>query len=146
MDVAVVDYQSSDAPKRFTESLRDTGFAVLTNHPVQYDMVQRLQNELVPQEELQKNLNQIQVSTQNGASLELVLLQVAAKCFRHPVEKLSLQTGPRDIAGWDSFQHIAFLGALEDQFSIRIPASLASGIRDLRTALNAVEICLQEKS
>ena len=45
MDVAVVDYQSPDAPKRFTESLRDTGFAVLTNHPVQYDMVQRLQNE-----------------------------------------------------------------------------------------------------
>lgn len=98
------------------------------------------------QELVQKNLNQIQVSTQNGASLELVLLQVAAKCFRHPVEKLSLQTGPRDIAGWDSFQHIAFLGALEDQFSIRIPASLASGIRDLRTALNAVELCLQEKS
>jgi len=45
MDVAVIDYQSPDAPKRFTESLRDTGFAVLTNHPVQYDMVQRLQNE-----------------------------------------------------------------------------------------------------
>ena len=45
MDVAVVDYQSPDAPKRFTESLRDTGFAVLTNHPIQYDMVQRLQNE-----------------------------------------------------------------------------------------------------
>ena len=45
MDVAVVDYQLPDAPKRFTESLRDTGFAVLTNHPVQYDMVQRLQNE-----------------------------------------------------------------------------------------------------
>ena len=45
MDVAVVDYQSPDAPKRFTESLRDTGFAVLTNHPIQYDMVQQLQNE-----------------------------------------------------------------------------------------------------
>lgn len=45
MDVAVVDYQSPDAPKRFTESLRNTGFAVLTHHPIQYDMVQRLQNE-----------------------------------------------------------------------------------------------------
>ena len=45
MDVAVVDYQSPDAPKRFTESLRDTGFAVLTNHPIQYYMVQQLQNE-----------------------------------------------------------------------------------------------------
>jgi len=45
MNVAVVDYQSPDAPKRFTESLRNTGFAVLTNHPIQYDMVQQLQNE-----------------------------------------------------------------------------------------------------
>ena len=45
MDVAVVDYQSPDAPKRFTESLRNTGFAVLTNHPIRYDMVQQLQNE-----------------------------------------------------------------------------------------------------
>ena len=45
MDVAVVDYQSPDAPKHFTESLRNTGFAVLTNHPIRYDMVQQLQNE-----------------------------------------------------------------------------------------------------
>lgn len=45
MDVAVVDYQSPDAPKRFTESLRNTGFAVLTNHPIQYNMVHQLQTE-----------------------------------------------------------------------------------------------------
>jgi len=28
MDVAVVDYAAADAPERFTESLRETGFAV----------------------------------------------------------------------------------------------------------------------
>jgi len=45
MDVAVVDYTAPDAPKRFTESLRTTGFAVLTNHPIQYEVVQKLQQE-----------------------------------------------------------------------------------------------------
>ena len=45
MDVAVVDYTSPDAPKQFTKSLRETGFAVLINHPIPYDIVLRLQNE-----------------------------------------------------------------------------------------------------
>jgi isopenicillin N synthase-like dioxygenase len=45
MDVAVVDYTSPDAPKQFTKSLRETGFAVLINHPIPYDVVLRLQNE-----------------------------------------------------------------------------------------------------
>ena len=45
MDVAVVDYTSPDAPKLFTKSLRETGFAVLINHPIPYDIVLRLQNE-----------------------------------------------------------------------------------------------------
>jgi len=45
MDVAVVDYTSPDAPKLFTKSLRETGFAVLINHPIPYDIVLRLQSE-----------------------------------------------------------------------------------------------------
>ncbi len=45
MDVAVVDYTSPDAPQQFTKSLRETGFAVLINHPIPYDVVLRLQNE-----------------------------------------------------------------------------------------------------
>ena len=45
MDVAVVDYTSPDAPEQFTKSLRETGFAVLINHPSPYDIVLRLQNE-----------------------------------------------------------------------------------------------------
>ena len=43
MDVAVVDYTSPDAPKQFTKSLRETGFAVLITHPTPSVIVFRLQ-------------------------------------------------------------------------------------------------------
>lgn len=42
MDIKVVDYRSPDAPRLFTESLRETGFAVLSNHTVPFDVVERL--------------------------------------------------------------------------------------------------------
>lgn len=38
----VVDFASPDAPARFTESLRTTGFAVVTNHPLPWELVQSL--------------------------------------------------------------------------------------------------------
>lgn len=38
----VVDFTAPDAPARFTESLRTTGFAVVTNHPLQWELVQSL--------------------------------------------------------------------------------------------------------
>ncbi|HEY5664562.1 MAG TPA: 2OG-Fe(II) oxygenase family protein [Ilumatobacter sp.] len=45
MDVAVVDYTAPDAPERFTESLRSTGFAVLVNHPLPWSTVQQIYRE-----------------------------------------------------------------------------------------------------
>ena len=38
----VVDFCSPDAPERFTESLRATGFAVVTNHPLPWDLVESI--------------------------------------------------------------------------------------------------------
>jgi isopenicillin N synthase-like dioxygenase len=38
----VVDFTDPDAPARFTESLRTTGFAVVTNHPLSWELVQSL--------------------------------------------------------------------------------------------------------
>lgn len=38
----VVDFMSPDAPARFTESLRTTGFAVVTNHPLSWELVQSI--------------------------------------------------------------------------------------------------------
>ena len=42
MQVAVVDYRSSSAAADFTRSLKNTGFAVLTNHPLEADLVQKV--------------------------------------------------------------------------------------------------------
>lgn len=42
MDVAVVDFRAPDAPERFSTSLRETGFAVLTNHPLQWSLVEQV--------------------------------------------------------------------------------------------------------
>eukprot|EP00908_Phaeocystis_cordata_P010864 Transcript_21714.p2 GENE.Transcript_21714~~Transcript_21714.p2 ORF type:complete len:357 (-),score=192.30 Transcript_21714:65-1135(-) len=43
--VAVVDYSAPDAAKKFTDSLKSTGFAVLTNHPVSNDLIQGVYSE-----------------------------------------------------------------------------------------------------
>ncbi len=45
MDVAVVDYEASDAPETFTKSLRETGFAVLVNHPLPWSLVEQIYTE-----------------------------------------------------------------------------------------------------
>lgn len=42
MQVQVVDYKAKDAPQRFVESLRQTGFGVLINHPIKQEMVQSI--------------------------------------------------------------------------------------------------------
>ncbi len=45
MNVLVVDYRAPDAPARFTESLRTTGFGVLKNHPISQEMVESIYRE-----------------------------------------------------------------------------------------------------
>jgi isopenicillin N synthase-like dioxygenase len=39
MSLPVVDYTTKDAPQRFVKSLKETGFAILTNHPIQQSLV-----------------------------------------------------------------------------------------------------------
>ena len=39
MNVLTVDYRASSAPVDFAKSLRETGFAVVTNHPVRFDLI-----------------------------------------------------------------------------------------------------------
>lgn len=45
MHVAVVDFTAPDAPEAFTQSLRDTGFGVLVNHPLDFSMVETIYRE-----------------------------------------------------------------------------------------------------
>ncbi|ASP46335.1 isopenicillin N synthase family dioxygenase [Cognaticolwellia beringensis] len=42
MQVQVVDYRADDAAQKFVESLRNTGFGVLTNHPIQQALVDKI--------------------------------------------------------------------------------------------------------
>lgn len=41
-DLQAIDYTDSAAPKLFTESLRETGFGVLKNHPLEQQQVQQI--------------------------------------------------------------------------------------------------------
>jgi isopenicillin N synthase-like dioxygenase len=45
MHVAVVDFTAADAPHEFAESLRETGFAVLVNHPLSWPLVDQIYRE-----------------------------------------------------------------------------------------------------
>ena len=42
MQVRVVDYLASDAAEQFTQSLHETGFGVLVNHPIQQALVEKI--------------------------------------------------------------------------------------------------------
>jgi isopenicillin N synthase-like dioxygenase len=42
MQAAIVDYQAPDAPQKFAESLHQTGFAVLKNHPISPELFQQV--------------------------------------------------------------------------------------------------------
>jgi isopenicillin N synthase-like dioxygenase len=42
MNVQVVDYLAKDAPQKFVESLRNTGFGVLINHPIKQELVESI--------------------------------------------------------------------------------------------------------
>lgn len=45
MNVEVVDFRADDAPEAFTRSLRQTGFAVLVNHPLPQELVEQIYTE-----------------------------------------------------------------------------------------------------
>ncbi len=42
MDVQVVDFTAGDAPEAFTRSLRETGFGVVVNHPLDWSLVEEV--------------------------------------------------------------------------------------------------------
>lgn len=45
MNVEVVDFRSETAPQDFTRSLRETGFAVIVDHPLRQELVQQVYDE-----------------------------------------------------------------------------------------------------
>ena len=45
MNIQIVDFKSLSAPAEFTQSLRNTGFAVLTNHSINFELVNAVYEE-----------------------------------------------------------------------------------------------------
>ena len=45
LKIQIVDFQSQSAPSEFTQSLKNTGFAVLTNHPINFELVNSVYGE-----------------------------------------------------------------------------------------------------
>ena len=45
LNIQVIDFQSALAPATFTQSLKNTGFAVLTNHPIKIELVNAVYKE-----------------------------------------------------------------------------------------------------
>jgi len=45
MNVQTIDYNSLRVSEEFTKSLKETGFAVLSNHPVKFELIQKIYQE-----------------------------------------------------------------------------------------------------
>lgn len=45
MNIRSVDYYADNAAEEFTKSLKETGFAVLKTHPIDWNLIQTVYNE-----------------------------------------------------------------------------------------------------
>lgn len=68
------------------------------------------------------------------------ILAVAARTFASDIDDISLRSGPDDIAGWDSFSHINFIFALEDEFTQRLPAKKVVSIQRLEDVMTLIDV------
>jgi acyl-coenzyme A synthetase/AMP-(fatty) acid ligase/acyl carrier protein len=84
-------------------------------------------------------------SVEDGnSSLEAEVIETAARVFRVNPASLSSRSTPETVPGWDSFQQVSLIVALEDRFGIRLPTSRAAAIRSLHTAIDAVRAARDE--
>lgn len=66
------------------------------------------------------------------------VLQIASVCFKTERSALSLDSIPRDVAGWDSLAHLEFVCALEQEFCLRLTARDIMSLDRLDKALELV--------
>lgn len=83
-DVAVVDFAAPGAAKRFTDSLKTTGFAVLTNHPIANDLITGVYSEW---RDFLSRLHRdaVRGETKSGESLQAEDGNLAARYLRDPI-------------------------------------------------------------
>ena len=42
MNILIVDYKAKNAPEKFAQSLKETGFGILRNHPISWERIQKI--------------------------------------------------------------------------------------------------------
>lgn len=50
----------------------------------------------------------------------MTVKQLVARVLREPVEKIVDEAGPETLKGWDSFNHIQLMVALEETFKVKL--------------------------
>lgn len=66
------------------------------------------------------------------------IIALAAPCFRMRPDGLTLESGVKDTAGWDSFAHLELITALETQFRISLSPAEVLKIKRLSDAWQIV--------
>jgi acyl carrier protein len=86
---------------------------------------------------LGKSASSVQNDT-HDKSIAKMVLTIAAKVFRVPIEQLSLRTRPNDVEGWDSFTQLNLVLSIEDKIERQIPASRVSALQQLGDFVDAI--------
>ena len=67
------------------------------------------------------------------------LIAVIAAVLRVPASTLTLESGPGDIAEWDSLAQINVVSEIEAEFGVSIPIERVAEIRHIRDFLGYLE-------
>jgi acyl carrier protein len=67
------------------------------------------------------------------------LIAIVAAALRVPASALTLETGPGDLAAWDSLAQINVVSEIEAEFGVSIPIEQMAEIRHIRDFLGYLE-------
>jgi acyl carrier protein len=67
--------------------------------------------------------------------MEKRLIAIVAAALQVPTSALTLETGPGDLALWDSLAHINIVSEIEAEFLVSIPIEQVAEIRHIRDFL-----------
>jgi acyl carrier protein len=59
------------------------------------------------------------------------LFELIARLFECSPEELTNETGPGDIAGWDSLGHVSLMAEIQDTFGTHIPVEDAIEVESI---------------
>jgi len=71
--------------------------------------------------------------------MEERLIAIIATVLRVPVSRLTLESGPDNLAEWDSLAQINVISEIEAEFGVSIPIERVAEIRHIRDFLPHLE-------